>query len=508
VTASAGQLAGLVIACGAAAIAIVARSPRVRALAMCVALAAAAAVLAGDVWEEHRFAQLRDEPAKLAALAAGAALAMGLLAWVFRRNPAIFPVLALAVLPLRIPVSVGHTANLLVPLYLVIASGAAGAAYGALFPPHREPPDARSDGPPAGRLTLWLLAATLLLYAIQAAYSKDVSNAIENASFFLVPFAVLLSLLLDVPWSTRLAGLVLKAVVAVAVVFAGVAFWEYAVRDLILNHALDASNQIHRYFRVNSLFRDPNVFGRYLALVIAALAAYATWTGSRRDAIGAAVAAAVLMGALALTFSVSSFAALTAGLLLLAALRWGLLRAAAAGAGLLALAAAFLLVTGTGGSEFGSARDLNRTSSGRVDLVKGGLELAEDRPGWGWGSGSFGAAFQRRIERARTVNSHSEPITVAAEQGAIGVAVYLALLAASLVALLAGARASPARAAVAACFVAMIVHSLGYASFTTDPATWALIAIGIALARAPAPAAATPAPAPAGANAREPAAAT
>ena len=37
----------------------------------------------------------------------------------------------------------------------------------------------------------WVLAATLVLYAIQASYSEDVSNAVENIGFFLVPFAVL-----------------------------------------------------------------------------------------------------------------------------------------------------------------------------------------------------------------------------------------------------------------------------------------------------------------------------
>ena len=44
-----------------------------------------------------------------------------------------------------------------------------------------------------------------------------------------------------------------------------------------------------------------------------------------------------------------------------------------------------------------------------------------------------------------------------------------------------GAGRSPARTAVAACFVAMTVDSLGYTGFTTDPATWALLALGIAL---------------------------
>ena len=120
---------------------------------------------------------------------------------------------------------------------------------------------------------------------------------------------------------------------------------------------------------------------------------------------------------------------------------------------------------------------------GRTKLVSGGLELAGDRPVWGWGSGSFGAAFQKHIKRARTVNSHSEPVTVLAEQGAIGAAVYLATLAVALFALLRGAAASAARAAVAACFIALIVHSLGYGSFIIDPATWALLGLGLALAR-------------------------
>ena len=47
--------------------------------------------------------------------------------------------------------------------------------------------------------------------------------------------------------------------------------------------------------------------------------------------------------------------------------------------------------------------------------------------------------------------------------------------------LLSGASASAAAAATAACFVAMVVHSLGYAGFTTDPATWALLGVGLAL---------------------------
>jgi O-antigen ligase len=205
------------------------------------------------------------------------------------------------------------------------------------------------------------------------------------------------------------------------------------------------------------------------------------------------VVAGVLLAALALSYSITSFGALVAGLLVVAALRWSVRWALLGGAAILVCGAVFLLVSGTGESDFGTAKDFDATTSGRVDLVRGGLELAQDRPAWGWGSGSFGAAFSRHIERAPTTVSHSEPITVAAEQGGIGLLVYAALLALALVVLLSGGGASAGTAAAGACFVAMLVHSLSYAGFAIDPATWALLGMGVALRRSrPVPAAVPP----------------
>jgi O-antigen ligase len=279
-------------------------------------------------------------------------------------------------------------------------------------------------------------------------------------------------------------GGVLVAVAGLGLVLAAVAFWEYAARDLLLSRGdLLQSNQLHLYFRVNSVFYDPNVFGRYLALGLVALGAFLAWARDARAAAVAAAVAGVLLGALALSYSLTSMAALVVGLLVVAALRWSLRWALAGGGAILVCGAIFLLVSGTGESDLGSARDFDTTTSGRVDLVRGGLELAEDRPVWGWGSGSFGAAFSRHIERARTTVSHSEPITVAAEQGAIGFVVYAALVVLALVVLLSGAGGSAGTAATAAGFVAMLVHSLSYAGFAIDPATWALLGLGVALRR-------------------------
>ena len=379
------------------------------------------------------------------------------------------------------------------PLYLVIAAGLVCFAYRALASGETAPRTSRrrprglprADEPP---LLTWLyraLAATLVVYAIQTAYSADVSNAIENAAFFLVPFAVMFVLLTEVRWTPRLLGGVLVAVAASGLVLAGVAFWEYAARDLLLSRGnLLQSNQLHLYFRVNSVFYDPNVFGRYLALGLVALGAYLAWARGTRGPLSSPLSSPVsCWRALALSYSITSFAALVAGLLVVVALRWSLRGALAGGLAILVCGAVFLLVSGTGETDLGSAKDFDTTTSGRVDLVRGGLELAEDRPVWGWGSGSFGAAFSRHIERARTTVSHSEPITVAAEQGAIGLVVYVALVVLALVVLLSGAGGSAGTAAAAACFVAMLVHSLSYASFAVDPATWALLGLGVALRR-------------------------
>ena len=110
----------------------------------------------------------------------------------------------------------------------------------------------------------------------------------------------------------------LGVLVGSRVALAGVGFVEYATRHLFLNPKVIASNQLEDYFRVNSLFFDPNIYGRFLAVTMLLAAAWLLWTrrAARRrrrprrcwPCSGAA---------LVLTFSQSSFAALLAGLAVL-----------------------------------------------------------------------------------------------------------------------------------------------------------------------------------------------
>jgi len=474
------QAAGIVVAALLAAVALLARSPRARALGMLGALALTPVLLVANIWSTEQFEPLRDHPTlALGAAAAGlVVLAFGALA--FRRRPALLVLAAAVALPFRVPIeSGGDTANLLVPLYLVIAAG--GLAYAAArlrAYGWREDPEPER-GP--GRLE-WLLAASIVLYALQAAYSADFDRALSQTIFFYVPFALLFALLVRIEWTKRLALQCLGVLVALAVVFVGIGFVEYAKRELLLNPKVISSNQFETYFRVNSLFFDPNIYGRFLATVMLGLSAVLLWSRRTNVVAGCAIALALLMAGLVLTLSQSSFTALLAGLAILGGLRWGWRRAGIVLAGF-ALVALVVVLAAPGA--VGLDQSLDNASSGRSDLIRGGVELAADRPLAGWGAGAFRREYrdhEKASSERATAASHTIAITVAAEQGIVGLALYLALLAVALSLLLRGARESAARAAVAAAFVALVVHTLMYAAFLEDPLAWALLAVGAALA--------------------------
>jgi O-antigen ligase len=416
----------------------------------------------------------------LAAAGTGALLVVLALVLLMRRWADAFPLLVIAALPFRLPISSdGRTVNLLIPLYLVVAAGTLT---------HLLPRLARAEEP-APRGLEWLLLGSVALYAMQAIYSSDPAKAGENLAFFYLPFVLLFVLLRDVRWTPELLLRCLGVAVVLAVVFAGVGFVEYYRKALFLNPKVVAANQFDNYFRVNSLFFDPNIYGRFLALVMIAVTTVVLWSSRRRDVLIAAGVLAWLLGGLVTSFSQSSIAALLLGLAVLAAWRWDVRATVYASLALLAVAAVIVLAApaslhfglrGSGGST-------SNATSGRTKLISGGLELFAQRPPQGYGSGSFQTEYQRHsktsVENA-TAASHTIPVTVAAEQGLIGLALYVALLVGAFAVLFAGAGRSPPRIAISACFAALVLHTWTYADFLEDPLTWTLLGIGIALARA------------------------
>jgi putative inorganic carbon (HCO3(-)) transporter len=486
--------AGVLLAALASAAAILLPPGRLRSAAMLAALVLFPILILGDQWHTQQIVDLRESSGRLAALLAVGAVAVAVLAAVFRRWPLLLPLAIVAVLPFRVPLhSGGDTANLLVPLYLVIAGGVVAAALRDWASP---PSPRRLHGP-----ALWLprlLAAFVVLYALQGLYSEDFSKALQNTCFFLVPFTLAYALLSDVEWDRRLlaATLVLVAVEAVAFVLIGSV--EYLSRSLFWNDAVIRSNEFHTYFRVNGVFWDPNVYGRYLALVLVVVTTALLWVRDRRSFWLLAGTILVLWIGLAETFSQSSFIALLGGLAVLAAMRWSWRwTLAAVGVGAVGAILVVVLIGGKGVDLSNLSKRINIDTSGRGDLVSGGANLFAERPLQGYGSGSFQQAYgeHRDDKKAPVTISHTEPITVMAEQGIVGLAVYLGLIVAALWTMGAGmwARApgrdptvlDAARAAVLATFVALLLHTLAYAGFFEDPITWVLLAVGASLAAAP-----------------------
>ncbi|WP_354699859.1 hypothetical protein DSM112329_00117 [Paraconexibacter sp. AEG42_29] len=507
------QAVAVILAAVLAAGALVAPTGEGRALAMLGALVVAPILLVAHVWDTSAFEPLRDHPPLALVVVAGGAVLVGGLAVLFDRQPGLFPLATVAAVPFRVPIAVGgSTSNLLIPLYVVIGAGALAYAVPRLRPGgsgsgsgggrrrggHAPGVDAlagvlapregrvREPEHPVGRLEL-LLAASVVLYAVQATYSSDADHALENVIFFYVPFAILFALLGRVQWTAELVGRCLGVLAVLAVVFAGIGFVEYGTKHVLLNPRVIASNQLESYFRVNSLFFDPNIYGRFLMVVMLGLAGTVLWATVQRTAISATAVLVVLWAGLVLTFSQSSFVALLVGLAVLGGLRWSV-RVAALAAGALVVVAVGLALLAPDAIRFdlGDSKSADTATSGRYDLIEGGLDLFADSPVVGQGAGAFAKDFRRTqgaSDAGAASASHTIPVTVAAEQGIPGFLLYVALLIAAFGRLFRGALTSVPRAVVAAAFLALVVHTLMYAAFLEDPLTWTLLGVGVALAR-------------------------
>jgi hypothetical protein len=207
----------LILAALLAAGALVAPGPRARAAAMLGALVLAPVILGFHISDSDQVKPLRDHPSLAVAGAVGAVVVLAVLALLFDRRPSWLPVAAAATLPFRVPIaSGGSTANLLVPLYLVVAAGALAYAVPRLA--GRERPE---GGRPPGALE-WALAASLALYGIQSSYSADFGHALENVVFFYVPFALLFALVARVAWTPKLARVCLGVLVVLALALVGI----------------------------------------------------------------------------------------------------------------------------------------------------------------------------------------------------------------------------------------------------------------------------------------------
>ena len=417
----------------------------------------------------------------LIAAGVAAAVVVVALAVALRRYPWALAFLVVAAAPIRIPVSIGSTsANLLLPLYVVVGAAALALAWSLWRdPPRRE----------LGVLA-WPLAALVLWFGLAALWTSDVRNAAIFLFFFVFPFGLLAVALGRLPWSSLEAGRLFALSIAMAVAFALIGIWQWAARDVFWNENVIVANAYAPFYRVNSVFWDPSMYGRFLVLAILAVLTLLLFRTRRGTYFELALGAAIVVAwvGLLFSFSQSSFVALACGVVLAALVAWRW-RALAA----VAVVIAVMVPVGIASPQLENVRDalggsaestFSKTTGGRSTLVSVGLRIAQDNPVVGVGTGGFKEAYAERVSRRearRTTASHTTPVTVAAENGIIGLALFAWLVAAALLLAFRGSTtaeaAGRARLIAGLGLVAILVHSLFYNAFFEDPLMWTLLAL-------------------------------
>jgi O-antigen ligase len=434
-------------------------------------------------------------PLLAAAAVAGIVLAAAG-AYLLLRWPWLLALGALACVPARIQLTIGSTqASLLVPMYGVVAAAALALAWQLLKGDDRN----RELGPLA-----LPLAAFVLWSGLSLAWSQDLrQGSIELLAFYL-PFGLLAVTLARLPWRREWLGATWVLLAGMAVVFAIVGIYQYETRDVFWNPKVLVGNAYAPFYRVNSVFWDPSIYGRFLVVAILASLVLVVHGTARRVTIAATAAIVVSFIGLVFSFSQSSFAALVVGVGIVAWSAWGRKT--------LALLGVIALVVLVAALAMPSARhhSLNSASGGRFKLVKNGVAIAVHHPVQGVGIGGFKKAYATRTglkgKEPKAAASHDTPVTVAAETGIVGLALFAWLLVAAFLVAFRGFTASFAGRVsliLGVVLAAIGVHSLFYNAFFEDPVAWGVFGLAplaaVALARErvsePRPRAAAPQPA-------------
>src|SRR5215212_10124796 len=356
------EVIGCLAAAGALSASLLVSDTRIRVAGLVLAMGLAAALIAGQGWDDIR--NLRDHHLAFAGAIAAAVIVLAIGAAAMLRWPILLPLLVVATLPFRVRLHVagGEAVNLLVPLYAVIGAGVLATVVATV---RGETRLRRLPQP-----IVLALVLVICLYAVQTIYSDDVAFAARNVGFFLIPFAVLFSLLAEATCDRRLLKLAFLVLLAQGLILAAIGIGEFATEHIFWNGKLEASNDFHFYFRVNSLFWDPNIYGRYLVLTILLATTTLAWAASRVLAFALTAAIAIAFAGLLFAFSQTSFIALFAGLIVLVALRWSFRWTAIATVVAVVLVGAGLLVR----SSSSDSAEIN--TEGHGTLVSGGLKLA------------------------------------------------------------------------------------------------------------------------------------
>jgi O-antigen ligase len=417
--------------------------------------------------------------AELAAAALGIAV-LGVAAAILARRPVLVPVAVLVAAPFRPPLSFDSGGTFLVqvaddgrlgrllPLYFVLAAAGIALGWRALRGREMRPLPLVVAAP---------AAAFFAFASLSLVWADDLEAGANLLVFFTLPFALLLATVARADFPDIVPRALAAAALALATLFALVGLWQAATHELFFYAPnLAVSNANTDFFRVTSLFGDPSLYGRHLVLGIGvALALLAARRWKPWPLIGLLV---IMWAGLFFSYSQSSFAALLIVTLALAVITGD--RRVRLIVGVLALAAVL-----AGGAyvtvRLVDGESLNKITSDRTERVEDTLRVIEDRPFTGVGIGGQARASRELAGSDRpTPNfvSHTTPLTVFAELGAIGLALYVWLLVGGAILIAAVFRRDRALGlALTASFLALFVHALFYSGFLEDPITWVVLAV-------------------------------
>jgi hypothetical protein len=466
-----GITSGSIIAAAGLAGQLVAADRRLRAVSL-AAFVAGVVVLALDLLSGP-FRTIRHDasahPVFLAALVPAIVLAVvGVL--IVRRYPTLTLMAIVAAAPARIPFHAGgQQANLLVPLYGVIALIALSHIYDVAT---------GRETPPRLGAVGWAAAALIGWSAVSLLWTTDSHEGAVEMLFFYLPFGYLLTRLAAPRPGRRQLRLMLYTQVALAGLFAAVAFWQFHSHHLFWNRAVIVGNAYGSFYRVNSLFFDSSVYGRFMAVTIVLLAAVAIYL---RATAWLLALIAVLFVAQYLSYSQSAWFALAAGSAVLAVsvLPRRIVLALVAVVAVAGLAGVAISAHGH------SARDVTR---GRSVLFQDGWRVIRHHPVVGAGLGGFATAARAgsaHPKRTKQSASHTTPLTELAELGPLGFAAYVAMLVAAAWLAFRGGPDRRLRWALGAALATVFASSLFYNAYFEDPASWILTGLIVAVAQLP-----------------------
>src|SRR4029077_13292275 len=104
-------------------------------------------------------------------------------------------------------------------------------------------------------------------------WTRDVRQGAIELLFFVLPFGLLAVALARLPWSRTWVLVLYVQFALMALVFAVIGIVQYETRNIFWNPKVKVDNAYAPsgwFYRVNSVFYDPSIYGRFLVIAIVA----------------------------------------------------------------------------------------------------------------------------------------------------------------------------------------------------------------------------------------------